>query len=60
MKYMLDTDTCVCAITQRPQSVLDRLKRERVGEIALSSIALSELRYGAALDDFVTPLEILE
>jgi tRNA(fMet)-specific endonuclease VapC len=60
MKYLLDTGACVYAINTRPQSVFDRLKRERVGEIALSSIALAELREGAALDDFITPLEILE
>lgn len=71
MKYMLDTDTCVYAINKRPQSVFDRFKKERVGDIALSSIALSELRYGAeksgnpekngkALEDFISPLEILE
>lgn len=71
MKYMLDTDTCIYVINKRPQSVFDRFKQERVGDIGLSSIALSELRYGAekssnpgknlaALDDFVTPLEVLE
>ena len=71
MKYMLDTDTCIYVINKRPQSVFDRFKQERVGDIGLSSIALSELHYGAekssnpgknlaALDDFVTPLEVLE
>jgi tRNA(fMet)-specific endonuclease VapC len=71
MKYMLDTDTCVYAIKKRPQSVFDRLRKEWVGDVGLSSIALSELRYGAeksgnpeknntALEDFISPLEILE
>ena len=71
MKYMLDTDTCIYVINKRPQSVFDRFKQERVGDIGLSSIALSELRYGAekspnpgrnlaALEGFVTPLEVLE
>ncbi|MDA3951358.1 MAG: type II toxin-antitoxin system VapC family toxin [Spirochaeta sp.] len=71
MKYMLDTDTCIYVINRRPQSVFDRFKTERVGDIGLSSIALSELRYGAeksgnpekngtSLADFITPLEILE
>ena len=71
MKYMLDTDTCIYVINKRPQSVFDRFKQERVGNIGLSSISLSELRYGAekspnpgknlmALEDFITPLEILE
>lgn len=71
MKYMLDTDTCIYVINKRPQSVFDRFKQERVGNIGLSSITLSELRYGAekspnpaknlmALEDFITPLEILD
>lgn len=68
---MLDTDTCIYVINKRPQSVFDRLKKERFGDIGLSSTALSELRYGAeksgnpeknlqSLADFITPLEILE
>lgn len=71
MKYLLDTDTCIYVINGRPQSVFDRFREERVGEIGLSSITLSELRYGAekslnpeknlsALEDFITPLEVLE
>ena len=71
MKYMLDTDTCIYVINKRPQKVFDRFKRHRVGDIGLSSIALSELQYGAqkssnveknleSLNAFVTPLEILE
>ena len=50
--------------------MLDRFREHRVGDIGISSIALSELRYGAensrnseqnltALIAFVTPLEIL-
>lgn len=71
MKFMLDTDTCIYVINKRPQGVFDRFKQERVGNIGLSSITLSELRYGAekspnpgknlaALEDFITPLEVLE
>jgi len=71
MKYMLDTDTCIYVINKRPQNVFDRFRQERVGNIGLSSITLSELRYGAekspnpgknlsALEDFITPLEVLE
>lgn len=70
MKYMLDTDICIYVINNRPQHVLDRFREHRVGDIGISSIALSELRYGAensrnseqnltALIAFVTPLEIL-
>jgi tRNA(fMet)-specific endonuclease VapC len=68
---MLDTDTCIYIINRRPESVFDRLRAHRVGDIAISTITVSELRYGAeknsrpeenhqALDSFLTPLEILE
>ena len=71
MNYMLDTDTCIYVINQRPQYVFDRFERHRVGDIGISSIALSELHYGAekssdpeknlaSLNAFVTPLEILD
>ena len=68
---MLDTDTCIYIINRRPESVFDRLRAHRVGDIGVSAITVSELRYGAekssrpegnhqALDSFLTPLEILE
>ena len=68
---MLDTDTCIYIINRRPESVFDRLRAHRVGDIGISAITVSELRYGAekssrpeenhqALDSFLTPLEILE
>lgn len=67
---MLDTDTCIYIINRRPESVFDRLRAHRVGDIGVSAITVSELRYGAekssrpeenheALDSFLTPLEIL-
>jgi tRNA(fMet)-specific endonuclease VapC len=67
---MLDTDTCIYIINRRPESVFDRLRAHRVGDIGISAITVSELRYGAekssrpeenheALDSFLTPLEIL-
>jgi len=71
MKYLLDTDTYVYVINQRPQHLFDRFRQERIGEIGISSISLAELRYGAekssnpirnlaSLGDFITPLEILQ
>ncbi|MFP4429919.1 MAG: type II toxin-antitoxin system VapC family toxin [Spirochaetaceae bacterium] len=71
MKYMLDTDTCIYVINESPQGVFDRFKQERVGDVGLSSISLSELHYGAekssnpgknlsALENFIAPLEVLE
>lgn len=71
MRYMIDTNTCIYVINRRPPKVFDRLKEHRVGEIGISSIVLSELKYGAekssdpernlaSLNDFITPLEVTE
>ena len=67
---MLDTNICIYIIKQKPPEVLKRFLDYQVGEIAISSITLAELRYGVAkshyreknakaLDDFILPLEIL-
>lgn len=71
MIYMLDTDICIYVINKRPSRVFDRFKEHSVGEIGISSISLSELRYGAdkssnpernhaSLNEFITPLEVKE
>ena len=69
MKVMLDTNTCIAIIKQKPPQALKRLKAYKVGEIGISSVTLAELEFGvaksqhldknqAALDEFVLPLEI--
>lgn len=69
MKLMLDTNICIYIIKQKPESVLQRFLEYQIGDIGISSITLSELRYGVAkskhreknakaLDEFVTPLDI--
>ncbi|MBI4826629.1 MAG: type II toxin-antitoxin system VapC family toxin [Nitrospirae bacterium] len=71
MKFMLDTNTCIYIIKQKPPSVLKRFKAYSVGEIGISSIGLAELRFGVAksqhvrkngeaLDAFILPLEIAD
>jgi len=71
MKFMLDTNTCIYIIKQKPPKVLKHFKAYSVGEIGISAITLSELRFGVAksqhiqknneaLDDFVLPLEIAD
>ena len=71
MRYMLDTITCIYVINRRPPKMFDRFKEHCVGEIGISSIALSELMYGAekssdpeknlaSLNNFVIPLEVTE
>jgi len=69
MKVMLDTNTCIAVIKQKPPQALKRFNAYKVGEIGISSVTLAELEFGvaksqhleknqAALDEFVLPLEI--
>ncbi len=70
MKLLLDTNICIYIIKQQPVSVLNRFLEYQVGDIGISSITLSELRYGVAksthreknakaLDEFIIPLELV-
>lgn len=71
MKFMLDTNTCIYIIKQKPQKVLERFKEHKVGDVGISSITLAELQYGVskslhpqknreALSEFVLPLEVAD
>ena len=70
MKMLLDTNICIYIIKQQPATVLKRFLEYQVGDIGISSITLSELRYGVAksthreknakaLDEFIIPLEVV-
>ena len=70
MKYLLDTNICIYIINRRPQQVLERFRSLETGDVAVSTITLYELLYGAyksskpeqnreALRRFVSPLEVL-
>ncbi len=70
MKYLLDTNICIFIINHRPDHVRKRFAGVQAGNIALSSVTLSELQYGVAksvnpvknrnaLRHFLIPLEIL-
>jgi len=70
MKLMLDTNICIYIIKQQPPTVLNRFLEYQIGDIGISSITLSELRYGVAkskykekntkaLDEFIIPLEVV-
>ena len=70
MKLMLDTNICIYIIKQQPVTVLKRFLDYQVGDIGISAISLSELRYGVAkskhqeknakaLDEFIIPLEVV-
>jgi len=68
---MLDTNICIYIIKKRPETVREKLKQYDVGDVALSSITVSELYYGAyksqhvdrnllALEHFLRPFDILD
>ena len=67
---LLDTNICIYIIKQHPPAVLERFLDYQPGDIGISSITLSELRYGVAesahkeknataLDEFIIPLEVV-
>ena len=69
MNVMLDTNTCIAIIRQKPPQALKRFSAYRVGDIGISWVTLAELEFGVAksqhqennqtaLDEFVLPLEI--
>lgn len=68
MKFLLDTNICIYIINARPPHVLERFRREVIGDIGISAITAAELAYGvaksgstrnrAALEKFLAPLDI--
>jgi len=71
MKFMLDTNTCIYLIKQKPPKVLKHFKSHSIGDIGISVITLAELQYGAAksqhveknraaLEEFLLPLEVAD
>lgn len=69
LSRILDTNTCIYLIRRRSPEALRRFEQFEVGEVAVSAITLSELRYGAeksarpeqnreALGRFLLPLEV--
>ncbi len=71
MKYLIDTNICIYIMNRRPVEVIGRFYRFEAGEIGISSITVSELRYGVEksvhiqknrqrLSDFLLPFEVLD
>lgn len=69
MKYLLDTNSCIYLIRQRPSRLVEELARQQVGDVGVSSITVAELEYGVAkstqvsrnktaLEQFLAPLVI--
>ena len=46
MTYMLDTNICIYAIKQKPESVLKRLQKVNPEDICISSVTYAELVHG--------------
>ncbi|HEX9701030.1 MAG TPA: type II toxin-antitoxin system VapC family toxin [Acidobacteriota bacterium] len=45
--YLLDTDTCSYVMKRTHPAAIDRMRRFRLGELKVSTIARYELEYGA-------------
>ena len=48
VRYMLDTNTCIALIKNRPETIRARLSRCSPEEIGVSAIVVAELRFGVA------------
>ena len=70
MKYLLDTNICIALIRQKSPAVVKKLVSLKPGDVALSSITLAELVFGAekstkkeenliALQQFMLPIELV-
>jgi tRNA(fMet)-specific endonuclease VapC len=71
LRYLLDTNICVDAMSERYPRVAARIRRLSPGSIYISSIVVAELRYGAdksarpranhaKVDDFIQDLQCLD
>jgi tRNA(fMet)-specific endonuclease VapC len=47
LRYLLDTNACVDYLTGRYPSVLERIRSASPDDLCISSVVVSELRYGA-------------
>lgn len=69
MKYLLDTNTCIYIINERPPNVREHFSRFELSDIGVSSITATELAFGVAksrsmknriaLESFLLPLEVM-
>ena len=70
MIYFLDTNICIYLINQRPSKLIEKFKTLTDDNIAISSVVLSELAFGAynslhieknllALEKFILPINVL-
>ncbi len=71
MNLLLDTNTCIYIIKQKPPEILQKFNAYNVGDIGISSITVAELEFGVqkshfpeknqqALAQFLLPLTIVD
>jgi len=71
MRYLLDTNICIYLIKKHPSQLLERFRQHSPRDVAISTITLFELQYGAeksqyrqrsedALAKFLLPLNIID
>jgi tRNA(fMet)-specific endonuclease VapC len=71
MRYLLDTNTCIEVIRKKSPNILQKITHHTVMNIAISTITIAELQYGAqksdkvaqnqaALDQFLLPFVFLD
>lgn len=70
MRFLLDTNTCIYIIKNKPPQVFQKFQTLNISDIGISSITIAELEYGVyksqhreknklALTQFLIPLEIV-
>ena len=70
MRYLIDTNICIYVINEHPPELLEKFKGKTLGEMAVSTITISELQYGVSksqsrernarrLAEFLVPFELL-
>jgi tRNA(fMet)-specific endonuclease VapC len=71
MKCLFDTDVCIRVIRKHPSSILERIQKNAIEDIGISTITLAELECGIAkssdpdrnriaLIEFLSPFAILD
>jgi tRNA(fMet)-specific endonuclease VapC len=71
MEYILDTNTCIYIIKQKPENVFKRFNELPLGSVCISTITLAELQFGVAkssnpdknqlaLNHFLVRLEVVD
>ena len=70
MNYLIDTNICIYLMNEKPLKVIEKFKNTEIGQIGISTITVSELKYGVTkskyqkqsskrLEEFLIPFEIL-